>query len=237
MKQTTILAYAALIAAIAFALGPFTTTFDGFDPSLYPVPQSDPPAQPAGYAFAIWGVIYLALIAATALGALRHANDADWQAHRAPLLVSLLIGAIWLPVAEVSAIWATILIWAMLLGALAALVRVPASARWTLGLAVGLYAGWLTAASSVSVALTGAGWGLVFGEWGWAVVAVALATGIALAMLTRARAGAGYAFAAAWGLVGIVVRNAGPEPVLATIAGIAALAVALAGLMSLRRTS
>jgi len=44
-----------LIAALAFAITPFLSPeFGGFDPNLYPMPQDDPPVQPAGWAFSIW---------------------------------------------------------------------------------------------------------------------------------------------------------------------------------------
>jgi len=45
-------------AAIAFAISPFLVDgFNGFAPDQFPIPQIDPPAQPAGYAFSIWGLI------------------------------------------------------------------------------------------------------------------------------------------------------------------------------------
>ena len=62
MKQ--IIAVLTFILALAFALAPaLTNPFTGFTADQLPVPQIDPPIQPAGYAFAIWGLIYLWLIA------------------------------------------------------------------------------------------------------------------------------------------------------------------------------
>ena len=47
------------LAALAFAASPLLVPgFGGFDPNRFPVPQENPPVQPAGYAFAIWGLIY-----------------------------------------------------------------------------------------------------------------------------------------------------------------------------------
>ena len=52
-----------------FAASPFLSEgFNGFAPDQFPVPQDDPPVQPAGYAFSIWGVIYLWLIVGTGFG-------------------------------------------------------------------------------------------------------------------------------------------------------------------------
>ena len=117
--------------------------------------------QPAGYAFAIWGVIYLWLVAGSVFGLMKRRNDLGWQGMRAPLCVSLAIGTVWLPVAVHSALWAAVLIWFMLIPALVALSRAPASDKGWAVLPLGLYAGWLSAASCVALGLVTAGWGLL----------------------------------------------------------------------------
>jgi hypothetical protein len=135
-------------AALAFASAPFWTDgFGGFDPNRYPDPQIDPPVQPAGYAFAIWGPIYLWLLAHAGFGLFARDEDGPWDRTRWPLFLSLAIGASWISVAQRSPILATILIWIMLAGALMALMRTPARDRWLLAGPLGLYAGWLTAAT------------------------------------------------------------------------------------------
>ena len=104
-----------LLAALAFALSPLLSSgFNGFAPDQFPVPQTNPPVQPAGYAFAIWGLIYLWLIAGAIFGIWDRATDPDWEPMRPALIISLVIGAAWIPVAQISPIGATILIWAML---------------------------------------------------------------------------------------------------------------------------
>jgi len=66
-----------LAAAFAFVVAPFASSgFGGFDPNLFPIPQDRPPVQPAGYAFAIWGPIYLALLAHAAYGLFARGDDA-----------------------------------------------------------------------------------------------------------------------------------------------------------------
>lgn len=223
-----------LLLALAFAASPLLVPgFGGFEPGQFPVPQEDPPVQPAGYAFSIWGVIYLWLLASAGYGLWRRREDAGWDAPRGPLMLSLGVGAAWLPVALRSPLWATVLIWAMLLGALWALLRSPARDRWLLREPLGLYAGWLTAASAVAVGLIAAGWGVPpFGAEGWA--AAALLLGLAIAAGTAWRAGSvAYPVAVAWALVAVTVRN-GPDAVgLLALAGAAAMA-ALAWL-ALRR--
>ena len=53
----TLIAALCFILSIVFAASPFLVQdFAGFDPNQFPVPQDNPPVQPAGYAFAIWGI-------------------------------------------------------------------------------------------------------------------------------------------------------------------------------------
>ena len=208
-----------LVAAIGFASAPFWTSgFGGFDPQRYPIPQIDPPVQPAGYAFSIWGVIYLWLIGSALFGLLKRAGNAGWDATRWPLTLSLVLGTPWISVAQVSPVWATVLIWAMLLAALVALFRTPDADPWLLRAPIALYAGWLTAASFVSLALLGAGYGVLTDAtgWAWGALFAALATGVAVLKLRPAPL---YGAALAWALVAVAVRN-WPDQV-----GIAALAI------------
>lgn len=210
--------YLVLALAISFAAMPFFTPFDGFDPQRYPVPQENPAIQPAGWAFAIWGPIYLALIVHAGFGVLRK-EAAGWTATRAPLAVSLAIGTIWLPVAGVSPVWATVLILVMLAGALMALFAGrPAHAELALDLPLGLYAGWLSAASFVSLALLAAGYGLVFDDLGWARILLPVAVAFAGLMQWRMGFVPGYAVAVIWALIGVVATSLGTHTDIAIIA-------------------
>lgn len=228
-----------LAAALAFAAGPLFSTFDGFDPGLYPVPQSDPPAQPAGYAFAIWGPIYLWLVAHAGFGLWRRREPREWDAPRLPLTLSLAVGAPWLWVAGFSPLLATAMIWVMLAGALVAALRTTTDTdRWILMAPVALYAGWLTAASCVSLALVLAGWGLV-GELVSAWIALALALAIGAAVQWRLARAPEYGAAVVWALIAIAVRAPGGLAVgaWAGAAVMAALALrALAAEVSKRRS-
>jgi hypothetical protein len=228
MEASRIKAILVLVAALAFASAPFWSgSFGGFDPDRFPIPQVDPPAQRAGYAFAIWGPIYLWLVAVAGFGLVARAEDPDWDAHRWLLFASLAIGATWISVAQVSPLGATILIWIMLATALAALFRAPAQDRWLARAPMALYAGWLTAASCVSLALLGAGYGVVLGQVGWAVIAVALASLIAAAVVVLLRGPIFYAAAVIWALVAVIVQNLATQPVLAGLAGLAAVGLAV----------
>ena len=147
-----------LLSALLFAASPLLTPgFGGFDPDRFPVPQIDPAVQPATYAFGIWGLIYAWLVIGMIFQAWKRRDDPAWAPIRLPMLISLGIGAIWLPVAQASPIWATILIWAMWVPAILALLRAPIGDVWAGRAPVGLYAGWLTAAACVSLGLMAAG--------------------------------------------------------------------------------
>lgn len=207
-----------MAGALAFAAAPLVVPFQGFDPDLFPVPQRDPPVQPAGYAFAIWGPIYLWLLISAGFGLVARSGAPAWDAPRWPLFVSLVIGAIWLAVAQVSPLWATLLIWAMLISALLALFRTPPSDRWLLRAPLALYAGWLTAASWVAVGLLGAGYGVGPGADGWALIGLAGALGTALLVQRSQGWGPTYTVAVVWALLGIAVANAGEAWALVALA-------------------
>ena len=214
------------VAAVAFAAVPVATQgFRGFRPDSFPVPQIDPPVQPAGYAFGIWGLIYLWLIVGTGFGVVLRSDDDGWDDMRTPLLVSLAIGVFWIPVANASPFWATVMIWLMLAGALASMVLAGKDDRWFQREPVGLYAGWLTAAASVATGLLLAGNGLMSAQ-NAALVALVLALSVALSVMIIRRDTVSYAVAVVWALVGVIVANLLPPnlPVLLiAAAGIALL--------------
>ncbi|MGR3272592.1 hypothetical protein DU478_06005 [Thalassococcus profundi] len=208
--MTRIWSILTLIAALAFAASPWLAPgFNGFSPDQFPVPQDDPPVQPAGYAFAIWGLIYVWLIAGAAYGAVKRGDDPDWAEMRPPLVLSLALGAVWLPLAQVSVLGATVLIWIMLATALRSLFRVGDTDRAWQQAPVAVYAGWLTAASSVSVGLVLAGYGLL-PETPAALLALCLGLAIALTVQYRLHRAPEYGITVIWALVGIIVANTAP---------------------------
>jgi hypothetical protein len=222
------------LAALVFAAGPWLVPgFDGYRPSAFPVPQIGPPVQPVGIAFAIWGIIYAWLLVSAVFGLIWRTDAVDWYPMRPPLTVSLLIGAAWLPVAELAPVTATILIWLMLGSALLALIRAPRADRWYARGPVALYAGWLTAASAVGSGLVLAGYG-VTGEVpaAWAMLALAFVIGMAvlLAVPDCAEYGAGLG----WALLGVGAANLGGETALAWAAFAGAALVLLAAARSVR---
>ena len=198
--------------------------FGGFDADQFPVPQENPPVQPAGYAFAIWGLIYLWLLVGMGFGMLKRRFDPDWQAMRKPLVLSLAVGSIWLPVAVLSPVWAAILIWAMLIPALMALFQAPYGDRNWAAAPLGLYTGWLSAASCVALGLIAAGYGYM-SETTAAFTFVLLALVIASAVQNQLKRAPSYGIAVIWALTAIVVQNLTSAPTIAALAGGGALAL------------
>ncbi|MBF9047661.1 hypothetical protein LSUCC0031_11100 [Rhodobacterales bacterium LSUCC0031] len=216
-----------LVATIAFVLSPLLSQpFTGFDPAQMPIQVDDPPIQPAGYAFAIWGVIYLWLLASAGFGLIRRDTAPDWDRARWPLFASLAIGAGWIAVALSAPVMATILIWAMLIGAVLALLHGTNQDRAWFALPLGLYAGWLTAASCVALGTVAMGYGLGSQtSLSWIMLLAAL--GIALPLALRLRV-ASYPIAVAWALIGIVAANGfGPFGIAAGLGAAALLTLAL----------
>ncbi|MFN6978633.1 MAG: hypothetical protein ACK4OP_10950 [Gemmobacter sp.] len=220
-----------LVAAVAFPMAAVVLPpFTGYAPDAFPVPQLRPPVQPAGFAFSIWGLIYLGLVAHAAFGLFARGDDGGWDAMRIALAASLILGTGWIAIALHAPVLATLGIFAMLALALAALRQAPGRDIWLSRAPVALYAGWLTAASFVSLGLLVGGYGLAGSNAGAALAVLPLAILFAAAVQWWLGRVPAYAAGAGWGLFGIAAANAASNLAIAGLAGagIAALAVVLA---------
>ena len=224
-----------LLAALAFAVSPLLSNgFGGYRPDQFPIPQVDPPIQPAGWAFSIWGLIFAWLVAGSAFGAWKRAADPDWQPMRPALLASLALGAFWIETAHRTPIGATVLIVAMLVPAVLAFLRAGRRDPVWQVRPVGLYAGWLTAA-------TGASFGMVLGGHGslseQAAAILCLIAVTAAALLVQGRRPGEWAYPAGvvWALAGIFAANLSPaDPAVLALSALAALLLAYGAAASLR---
>jgi hypothetical protein len=220
-----ILPFLTLIATAGFLISPMITDpFSGFDPARFPVPQVDPPVQPAGYAFGIWGLIYLWLGVSALAGVMGRRGDRAWARVQIPLVLSLGPGAFWLWLAGVNPPAATALILWMTGCALWALFAAPRRDRWLLQAPVALYAGWLTAASAVSIGVQLGGYGVFTPDWA-AVVALGGGVMIALSVALTLPHAPEYALAVIWALLGVLVANLGGSLLVLGVAGAALLAM------------
>ena len=224
-----------LVATLAFGAAPLITpSFSGFDPGQFPVQIERPFIQPAGYAFSIWGVIYLWLIAHAVFGLWRRADDPAWDRVRLPLILSVGLGTVWLAIAGASPIWATITIWIMAVASLAAFLRADTQVdRWMLSAPLAILAGWLSAASAVSlgVALMGYGW---LSNTGATLAMLALVLVIAVVVQLRQPRMPIYGLTVIWALAGVVAVNLADAQHIVIAAACGMVAIALILLANLR---
>lgn len=197
--------------------------------------DSDATLKVAGFAFAIWGLIYLGL-AAYAIrqvlpqtGESRLLNRLGW-----PSAVALVGIGLWIVAAAFDWELATII---LIFGSAIVLITpllaegreiqsLPLSSRdrWLTVWPLAMLAGWLSIAAPVNLltVLTGNGdlpQGVAPTVWG--LLAVLLVSAAALAVTWRLRILA-YALPIAWGLIGVFAAEGDRNPALGLTAGIAA---------------
>ncbi|MDD7966185.1 hypothetical protein [Actinomycetospora lemnae] len=215
----------------------------------------EPAIVPAGWAFSIWGLIML-LSLGWAVWADRAApsdDPADDTVDRlvTPLLLVFAGFSAWIASAEVEPVWATVVVFVVMLAGLLVACRVALArhdvvrtwsrtGRWLLWTLLGLYTGWSSVAIwlNLTTALVASGAPVtgaigVAGQLG--VLAAAVATAATLVQRARRVPGLALSGAAAvtWAFAGATVGAAAAgEPLLALAAGIgtglvAGLALAL----------
>ena len=213
-----IIRLAILILAVGFAASPIISNgFGGFYRESFPVQVDRWPAQPVGWAFSIWGLIYLALIATAAMAVLRPAATPGWSRAALPLGLSLFIGMFWIEAAMRAPVLATVMILPMAAGAVMAMRRLGPA--WREHAAVGLYAGWLTAASGVAVSVVLTGHGVLPPRIA-AIALIGVVLLVAVAVAANRPAIWTYRAGVIWALVGVIVANLAARDWL--IAGICA---------------
>ncbi|MEO0464141.1 MAG: hypothetical protein AAF127_13505 [Pseudomonadota bacterium] len=199
---------------------------------------------PSGWAFAIWGPLFLgsAVFAIwQALPGQRHNALIDkiaWPA--AVALAAQGVWAIYTQFENLTAISVVIIVTSLigLLMVLRALCQVPAlrtSDRWVIGLTFGALAAWLTAASIVNVSAALAYYG-VGGGFAYPLAAAAMvATGGIIAALAtvRSRGCPWYALVFVWAVVAIYFRGGQQAGSVAAACVFAAVVVTLGAIAGL----
>ncbi|NES96572.1 MAG: tryptophan-rich sensory protein [Desertifilum sp. SIO1I2] len=193
---------------------------------------------PASYAFSIWGLIYLGLIAYGVyqfLPSQRQNSTLRW-------VNIFLIGAcvaqiLWVYLFTVQQFWLSVLVMLAILlpliGAYLQLKTHPVRSRqrkWFADLPFSIYLAWISVATIVNVAsaLYSSGWrGWGIGETGW--TAVMLVIGVAIAgILAIQQADIAFTLVFVWAYIAIAVRQADNSTILITaILGAIALAALL----------
>lgn len=187
--------------------------------------QGDSTLRASGYAFSIWGLIYLGL-AAYAVFQFRARGTALIRALGWPSVVSIGGCALWIVASMLNLRAASVAI--ILVSAAAAigpLLRRPQPAGMGERLLVlwpnAALAGWLTIASALNIITVLTAEGLIARPDAWAIggVMAVLTAGILVALRTRLGI---YLLPIAWGLGAVYVAEKTHQPMAATLAAVGA---------------
>lgn len=170
----------------------------------------------AGYAFSIWGLIFV-LDIAYAVWQL-NAERQPVPAVRTPAALGFALTAAWMPVFSWGQFWLALLIiwfaWAALLWASVKLVDAPSQAGlypWLAKLPLPLHAGWLSLAIFLNTAQVVVAYRLLdtTAMLGWSLALFGLAAALLLIVTARLRGNWAFVAAAIWGLVAVAVKQFG----------------------------
>lgn len=190
----------------------------------------------AGYAFAIWGLIFaLDLAHATWQVTGRRRHD-DTLRRIAPWTVAgFLLTTAWMPLFSLQLFWLCL---PVIFGALICLLRSAVilsrerqaqagQALWA-WLPLSLHAGWLSLAAFLNLAQVIVAYELLSSTWQlpWSLVLFALAAAMLLALNQRMRGNPAYVVAALWGLVAVHIKQSASSLAGATVASWVAVAIA-----------
>jgi hypothetical protein len=209
------------------------------------------PFTPAGYVFAIWGLIYVGLIAFSLFQAAGSAPS-RLAGLRPVYLFSAVANVAWLWFWHHQALIASLAVMLMLLVSLAVARRTltvaPPGTRaefWCVDVPFRLYLAWISIATLANLAVV-----IVYARGG---TGPELATGVSLVMLAAASGIAGFAYRAlrdpiflvviSWAALGIALRHgqpmlvSGPAMLVAALAGLGAIGILLDEARDLGRQS
>lgn len=234
-----------LLLSIAMPVVAFFSQRGAFGPDNGSVSDLYPTLLVAsGYAFAIWGVIFLLDLVYgvwQTTGTRRHdptvAHVAPWAA------AGFALTALWMPLFSMGSpdnglYWACLLV---IFGALACIARcalvlshdrTPQEGQWLWAWTpLSLHAGWLSLAAFLNLAQVIVAHGLLSTTHmlPWSLALFAAAATVLLALNRRMRGNVDYAGAAVWGLVAVWVKQSGWDVPGANVA--AWVAIAIAGLL------
>jgi translocator protein len=213
---------------------PFFGRGTGEVSSLYPTLVT-----PAGYVFAIWGLIYVGLLAYTvAQFTAPVASDTLPDRLAWPLIVSCVANVTWLLLWHSLNIYLTVIAMLVLLCSLIVAYRIAHDRDrvsrstlelWAVRVPLGLYLGWVSVATiaNVSNALVAAqwrGWGLP-PQW-WGVIVLVVGAALAITALVREADGV-FAAVFVWAFFGIAAATGSDLVRVAatSLAGAIALAI------------
>ena len=201
---------------------------------------------PANYAFAIWGLVYIGLIAfGIAQLQPNQRQNPSLQQGGYRLAIACLAQCLWIYLFLARLFPLSTL---AMLGILVPLIglyqclhtgqrRVSQQERWLIHLPISVYLGWITVATVVNVAI--ALYSVNWGGWGissevWTVFVMLISAAIA-AIVNVQRGDMAYLLVIVWALVAIVLRQMN-TPLIAVTGGVLAIALVLLGVVNRLKT-
>lgn len=194
--------------------------------------QGDDTLRVAGFAFAIWGPLYLGMIVYAVYQTLPFAQSSETlKVYAWPSIIAISGCGLWILMAALNWTWMTVVVISASATALVlALVRTQGlgkpSEQLLIALPLNLLAGWLTIASIVNVVTVLTIERVITSDHATVtgLVAVGGATLIAGAVAVCGRSGF-YLAPIIWGLFGVRVAESTRQPLIADAAGLAVLAL------------
>lgn len=200
---------------------------------------------PAGYVFAIWGVIYIGWIAFTIFQFRSDQKESPRMGRLGYLFaLSNLLNAAWLFTWHYNYFGLGVLVMLALLVTLITsylhlnvnLSSATGAEWWSVDLPFSIYLGWITVATVANITdwlylIEWSGFGIPAPAWAMIMIVVASVVGLLMALTRR---DAAYLFVLVWSFIGIAVKQT-PAPAVVTTAWIAAATMVVLAVYSLWR--
>lgn len=226
-----------LLAAIAMPLVAWLTNTGTFGPDNGTMSDRYPTLLvAAGYAFAIWGLIFLLDLAYAAWQLTGNRKTDDTLSRVAPWAAAgFLLTTVWMPLFAMSQFWLCLLV---IFGAAFCLIRcamilshdrTPQEGQWMWAwLPLSLHAGWLSLAAFLNLAQVIVAYKLASTTdmLPWSLVLFALAALMLLMVNLRMRGNIDYVIAALWALIAVYVKQSDSGQAGSQTAAWVALAIA-----------
>ena len=181
---------------------------------------------PAGYVFAIWGLIYLFLLGYTIYQALpAQRENPALQKIGYLYILSAVANIAWIFLWHYEIFPLTLVFMLVILGCLIAIylqlgigqTQVPTAEKWLVHVTFSIYLGWITVATIANVTslldyLNWGGWGISPEVWTLLMLAAAV---IISGLMSFTRGDVAYSLVLIWAFVGIAVKHQGVTTVAA----------------------
>jgi hypothetical protein len=198
---------------------------------------------PAGYVFAIWGLIYILLSVFVVFQVLPSQKEKDFQKEVGVFFVlSCVCNVVWLFLWQYGYITLSVLpMFALLASLIMVYLRLSVGRpnaslkeKLSVHMPFSVYLGWITVASiaDVAAALVSTSWdGFGLSAVTWAIVVIVVALAIAL-LVAFTRRDIAYSLVILWALVGIAVKQSGNQSIVTTTE-ISAIVIVIALVVSI----